>query len=320
MPRRSITVCANLIFIFRSTIYACELEAHVKRCNETKTITTQQQLPFYSCDYCLCDDKSDNLQQASYEKGANHLSKMIAQMQQAEWDALVQKVEQLFLSCFGTSNVQSAIKTQIFPLETCAQLVKEGETQKEKHLVQQACLFGHLKECNMFDMNQYVYAEFGCGKSELSYRLCQVATMENAQLVETLQKKPNANAVPRFVGIDRSTFRKKCDGPIRSLLNNVHSVQRILIDIKDLNLNLVPALHAEPVVVISKHLCGIATDLTLRCLAMAQQTVDTRGLFICLCCHHCCTWKSYASMYTLYSILQYRSILFYQESIFAIGF
>lgn len=49
------------------------------------------------------------------------------------------------------------------------------------------------------------------------------------------------------------------------------TVQRITIDIKDLELSRVQALsddkgQRKPVVAFSKHLCGSATDITLKCL------------------------------------------------------
>jgi tRNA:m4X modification enzyme len=50
------------------------------------------------------------------------------------------------------------------------------------------------------------------------------------------------------------------------------NVKRIIVDIKDLCLSNVDILKDEqgnqkPVIAFSKHLCGSATDLTLKCLA-----------------------------------------------------
>jgi tRNA:m4X modification enzyme len=47
-------------------------------------------------------------------------------------------------------------------------------------------------------------------------------------------------------------------------------------------------------VAISKHLCGCATDLTLRCLLNYRKTGgDIKGIVIALCCHQLCTYESY---------------------------
>lgn len=76
------------------------------------------------------------------------------------------------------------------------------------------------------------------------------------------------------------------------------------------------------IVAISKHLCGAATDLTLRCLMetlnnsgerLGQDTIEekdtddrenkriklspnksrVKGVVLALCCHHCCSWPQY---------------------------
>ena len=44
---------------------------------------------------------------------------------------------------------------------------------------------------------------------------------------------------------------------------------------------------------LSKHLCGCATDLALRCLANSGLPVN--GLSIACCCHHRCEWNSYVA-------------------------
>ena len=73
------------------------------------------------------------------------------------------------------------------------------------------------------------------------------------------------------------------------------STTRIRIDIADLALANVPCVKSaataagdeerqSPVVALSKHLCGCATDLALRCLANAGGPVD--GLCVACCCHH----------------------------------
>eukprot|EP01126_Amoeba_proteus_P057592 TRINITY_DN7339_c0_g1_i2.p1 TRINITY_DN7339_c0_g1~~TRINITY_DN7339_c0_g1_i2.p1 ORF type:complete len:419 (+),score=79.64 TRINITY_DN7339_c0_g1_i2:548-1804(+) len=70
-------------------------------------------------------------------------------------------------------------------------------------------------------------------------------------------------------------------------------VRRLRVDIADLNLSLVPRFPSHPdnlfkSVIFSKHLCGMATDLSLRCAT--KYSVDS--ILIALCCHHRCRWKS----------------------------
>lgn len=79
------------------------------------------------------------------------------------------------------------------------------------------------------------------------------------------------------------------------------TLRRIRIDIRHLDLTKAPLVDGSdpqgtaPVVAVSKHLCGVATDLALRCLLGAdpKSTGAVRGAAIALCCHHRCTWSDY---------------------------
>lgn len=75
-------------------------------------------------------------------------------------------------------------------------------------------------------------------------------------------------------------------------------LERIRIDIKDLNLGRIQSLSSKPrAVCFSKHLCGAATDLTLECLSNFTQSHPNalKGLVIALCCHHCMSFETYAN-------------------------
>lgn len=80
-------------------------------------------------------------------------------------------------------------------------------------------------------------------------------------------------------------------------------LERLRIDIEDLNLNAVESLQGIPYLATGKHLCGPATDMTLRCClakkckrcnaAQHRAGCNLRGLAIATCCHHLCQWKHY---------------------------
>ena len=63
---------------------------------------------------------------------------------------------------------------------------------------------------------------------------------------------------------------------------------------------------------VSKHLCGAATDLAMRCLATfsssenAQSKIET--ILIALCCHHRCDWNIYVGKKNLKSAILFKSI------------
>ena len=81
------------------------------------------------------------------------------------------------------------------------------------------------------------------------------------------------------------------------------SVERIRADIGDLVLGKVPTVVRRgagvPLVGVSKHLCGGATDLALRCMAQLQAEEGGAGriggIVIALCCHH--RWVPKSAMF-----------------------
>ena len=104
-----------------------------------------------------------------------------------------------------------------------------------------------------------------------------------------------------MVLVDRASPRHKLDTRLKHETGEKEEagvgVTRLRVDIGDLDLGraLVTTDHVSPrgVVGVSKHLCGAATDLTLRCLAGTLASDKFRGLMIALCCHHRCDWRSY---------------------------
>ena len=74
------------------------------------------------------------------------------------------------------------------------------------------------------------------------------------------------------------------------------------MDIVDLDLSRVGVLKGRGMVGLSKHLCGAATDLALRCLVSTLHAPSGSdgvtmtaprlcGVAIALCCHHQCSWS-----------------------------
>ncbi|XP_063366430.1 tRNA:m(4)X modification enzyme TRM13 homolog [Cydia amplana] len=62
---------------------------------------------------------------------------------------------------------------------------------------------------------------------------------------------------------------------------------RIRADLAHLALEAVPVVaECEAVVALAKHLCGVATDYALRCIAAPGVVSKTRGAVLATCCHH----------------------------------
>uniref|UniRef100_A0A1B0CVW7 tRNA:m(4)X modification enzyme TRM13 n=2 Tax=Lutzomyia longipalpis TaxID=7200 RepID=A0A1B0CVW7_LUTLO len=149
-----------------------------------------------------------------------------------------------------------------------------------KHLKQTAALLGCLQEYNLL-LPQTCFVEFGAGKGQVSYWIAQ--------------------AIKHFkqcsvILVDKASHRHKKDNKVEDR----DTVTRIRADIANLDLSWVPH-RSESVVGVSKHLCGAATDMTLRCIVAGNQPPKetnrklcrTKGILIALCCHHRCDWKTF---------------------------
>ncbi|KAI8060106.1 methyltransferase TRM13-domain-containing protein [Gongronella butleri] len=189
----------------------------------------------------------------------------------------------------NAAEIVPAIPTQI--LTHPSMVIDATSIHTVRHLHQQSSLIGHMQENGMLDLPNPCYVEFGAGKGELAHHV------NNAL--------PATKGHPTYVLIDRKSVRNKFDQVLMGKGGNEADVHRILMDIKDLTLANVPALvdshgNAKKMVCISKHLCGSATDITLKCLVnyvkhemAAGNENPVAGIVIALCCHQQCRYEMY---------------------------
>jgi len=149
----------------------------------------------------------------------------------------------------------------------------------KKHLLQNASLLGHLQMAGLLQGEGAAYVEFGSGRGQLTFWLAKALNERAAEST--------------FVLVDRASHRHKFDNKLRE--DEDLSVHRVRADIQDLVLAKTPGVEnsLKPLVGVSKHLCGGATDLALRCLANSGLS-SLNGLMIALCCHHRCGYDLFA--------------------------
>lgn len=150
-----------------------------------------------------------------------------------------------------------------------------GEERK-KHLAQTSSILGIMQSEDFFQP-QTCFIEYGAGKAALTFYL--------AQATEDLPKS-------KILVVDRASHRHKKD----NLVKDKEKIERIRADIADLQLSGLSTVDDQThFAAISKHLCGVATDLTLRCIVNGncEMSIKTRNVLICVCCHHRCVWRSF---------------------------
>ncbi len=148
-----------------------------------------------------------------------------------------------------------------------------------KHLRQQSSIVAHLDHLSLLTSKDIAYIEFGAGRGKLSEKI-----------LSALKDPDNVH----LVLVDRANCRHKADGSLRTSGLQGATYHRLVMDIQDLDMRALDVLDCvSSTVAVSKHLCGAATDLALRCL-VAGKTDKFRAALIALCCHHRTSWSQLA--------------------------
>ncbi|XP_061402159.1 tRNA:m(4)X modification enzyme TRM13 homolog [Musca vetustissima] len=246
----------------KHTVYKKNLNKHLKICNAKP----KEDLPEYI-------QKNVNAGEAEDALTPDELNAIkLSELEDSEFYKIIDKVKDLY-----GKYVEGQIKSLDYHHKCMDEELAKEEYGKEsrKHLLQAAALLGILDKEQTIQ-NSTSFVEFGAGKGQLAFYLSKLLeNMENSQVVL----------------VDRMSLRHKKDNKIedRSL------VQRIRADIIDFKLEKLPALEtSKHCMAVSKHLCGGATDLSLRCIVQAAaEKCLTDLIMIAVCCHHRCDWSSF---------------------------
>lgn len=160
---------------------------------------------------------------------------------------------------------------------------KIEELNHPKHALQHGSLIGNLKRLDLLH-HKFYYLEFGCGKADLLHWIDQSIRYDSKAIRQDIPTTSYG-----FGLIDRGVNRLKLDHRLR----DCHTpFKRTRIDIKDLDLNafLLDQPHKE-IVVVLKHLCGVATDLTLQALKAPSIRERFKGMVVAMCCRHVCEYN-----------------------------
>lgn len=81
------------------------------------------------------------------------------------------------------------------------------------------------------------------------------------------------------------------------------------VDIRDVVLTGVGLEAGRPVLGVGKHVCGVATDLSLRALGRYTQGQGrVQAVALATCCYHVCQWRDYVGKDTwTHELVRHRS-------------
>nr|XP_054764185.1 tRNA:m(4)X modification enzyme TRM13 homolog [Lytechinus pictus] len=216
------------------TVAVKQLAKHVKVCN-----SRPKEQPIYY-------EKGINAGSTEYDQDLQTMR--LTDFSLDELQKIISKVESVFADHVGD------IETEILRHDSLKADLENPDNgvSARKHLLQLDSLLGHMEGLNLLQPKT-CYVEFGAGRGRLSQQIQQAIS----DLDQT-----------SFLLIDRASVRHKRDSLYKGDSGG-HQYERINMDIENLVLGKVPTVcsHKErPVVAYTKHLCGAATDLALRCL------------------------------------------------------
>lgn len=257
------------------TVWEHKLKAHLKKCNILKKENDLQQLQneskWFELNYNVIDDDGSSL------INDNEINNDI-------WIELMNKWckqhDEIFLKDLTFDEIEFKLGLND----------RFNELSNQKHIRQQSSLIGQLERHSLLPNSNTITIEFGCGRGEFS-----------RYLNKSIDEMSNGEIQNRFLLIDRDNPRLKFDNKIITDCSKTKAItKRLKIDIKDLkliqSLKEFDSIETEKLeyIGISKHLCGVATDLTLRCILNAQRddlNFKFNGFLVAMCCRHCCQYN-----------------------------
>lgn len=293
----------------KHTIKKSQLKKHLTKCNKFKLKHSNDLNTFYKLDF--------NTAQSTPSLPRPFLSS----------DTLNKTVDLLyqFFKSGEINELSTTVKLNKFMTET-----RVNALSNQKHAIQQSSLIQNLLEYRYKDKLETDIStttlernlnvlEFGCGKAEFSRYFNQVIRDTSADVSKLSPYFPRFR-INNFLFIDRGSNRLKFDSKILSDSNgsNLPFIKRLKIDIKDLYVD--DILSRDPFssnknILISKHLCGVATDLTLRCIANNPLLLNSLdSICIAMCCRHICDPDQYINPRFCTDLLKkFGSTLAYHE-------
>ena len=190
-----------------------------------------------------------------------------------------------------------------------------------RHARQQASIVSHMAAAGLVRVRSPdvphddasrspAYVELGAGRGYLSHFLMDAYGPNDLVLVERRAYRFKAERNIRGgTSVGGGRAGTSGDGSTPASVPGASpgtKVERLRVDIKDLDIAGVEAVKGRDVVVTGKHLCGSATDLALRCcLANTNGGCDgdksssaacrVTGVALATCCHHRSEWRSYVN-------------------------
>ncbi|XP_039260322.1 tRNA:m(4)X modification enzyme TRM13 homolog [Styela clava] len=236
------------------------LSKHMRKCNAKKLIPTDAwYVPDINCDP---SENKDGIVEYLRDVSISECKSLIDKLKKLELDDPILHENE--------HPIHNAFAVDIKDMENSVSALRQ--------IRQNANLLGLMERQGLL-VSPGCYIEFGAGRGQFSISVIKTIPIEKQSLC-------------LFVLVDRGTNRRKLDAKHRQSGDKM-MIKRIRSDIKDLCISNIEDLPSHPLVAISKHLCGVATDFALKCIVRTSPKSKFHGGVIALCCHHRVIWDQY---------------------------
>lgn len=277
------------------TVYKSNLSSHLKICTATSRNKELEALPYfrYNCNTfqdIYCQDISSNKSQVNPDELLIKIKNIYNNL-----------IKNQLLEPLIDENMDSNRDDDIFK-KVCGDKVAFDKTRhviQDIEIIHQMSAFGILSYANESNSNisKNTFIELGAGRGVLGLSV----SLAN----------PNA----KVIFVERTGLRTKADKLMKS---HNRDFIRTRMDIRHVYLPNLPGVIYENVevvnpdsdknqlqplnnvIIIAKHLCGVATDLALASIRNMDQR--SMGIAIATCCHHACSIQDYSGQSWIRSI------------------
>ncbi|KAK9723693.1 hypothetical protein RND81_05G018400 [Saponaria officinalis] len=270
------------------TVLEQNLQAHVNKCPMLKQAHALSLEPYYLKG--INSGTNDILTSSEMKRN------LVYSLTLPQFSALLSKIRAIH--CCVCNDIPFSYKLPHTLDVWIKSLIDRKLPYQEKHVLQQASILGNLEDLDVFGSSAQVLAKEQLNENDIS-----TVVEFGAGRGYLTQILADCYGISRVFLVERKSYKLKADRSLRQ--KEDLTVERLRIDIEDLNLNAVQSLRGMPYLAVGKHLCGPATDLTLRCCLNKNHDQDNgieqsvcqnlRGIAVATCCHHLCQWNHYTN-------------------------
>mgnify|MGYP003386513563 CR=1 FL=1 len=313
------------------TVYKRNLEAHMKICGVTSTQSAQE------AEGVFCLNCNSGVPATIPSAGSDVVdASALANKVHSVFEQHVAPHVQLYISGVYNAPPCDPADASLYGEVHKDIIGAQSASEKTRHADQDTAILavmareGLISREGVRDVRDNIYVEFGAGKGFLGYSvqlyyhmLMKQLSVKNSSICSASDAADVVDAAsvrPKLLLVERSGCRRKADNK-QSATNNKYdegysnNCYRYRLDIRHaflptiLNQMLVKDKAAVPsheapkkVIVVAKHLCGVATDMSVRSLEKLQKhnientdavNAAPYGVAIATCCHHICNWDDY---------------------------